>query len=107
MREPDTPRLRPERLSFITGRCATSHYASMAIGRLIRRDKRAIFVMPNSECLSSCVFILAGGVMRYVAADPARPTQVGIHRPYDPGDTLTTAGQQKLRYAQVEKDAKA
>ena len=82
-------------------------YASMAIGRLIRRDKRAIFVMPNSECLSSCVFILAGGVMRYVAADPARPTQVGIHRPYDPGDTLTTAGQQKLRYAQVEKDAKA
>lgn len=49
--------------------------AAMAIGRLFRKYNASISV--DGICLSSCVFVLAGAVDRYVG-----PDQVGIHRPY-------------------------
>jgi hypothetical protein len=52
-------------------------YAAMKIGRAIRGDpNNAVGVLRPSECLSSCVFILAGGDQRL------RWGTIGIHRPY-------------------------
>src|SRR5437667_5050703 len=39
-------------------------YASMDIGRMIRRHRASVAVQKESKCLSSCVFILAAGVQR-------------------------------------------
>jgi ATP-dependent protease ClpP protease subunit len=49
---------------------------AIRIGRMLRELNANIWV--NSSCLSACVFILAGGVERYVSVFGA----VGIHRPY-------------------------
>ena len=49
---------------------------SIAIGRLIRKNGMTVVVLRKSVCLSSCVFILAGGANRH--ADGG----IGIHRPY-------------------------
>jgi len=73
---------------------------AIEIGRIVRRDGGNTTVQKDAQCLSSCVFILAGGVMRYVGG------QVGIHRPFDPTDAATTPEQQKRKYDQIEKDAK-
>ncbi len=71
-------------------------YAAMEIGRLFRKY-RVTFVFPlDSQCLSSCVFMLAGAVVRYT------PTvidgdYVGIHRPY----SLKTG---KLDFTKTQED---
>ena len=49
---------------------------SMAIGRLIRKYQLITTVPANAKCLSSCVFIVVGGIGRHVFGS------VGIHRPY-------------------------
>ena len=50
---------------------------AMKIGRFIRSKKMWVTVPPDwGECLSSCVYILAAGVVRHPWGD------VGIHRPY-------------------------
>lgn len=49
---------------------------AIRIGRMLRELNANIWV--NSSCLSACVFILAGGVERYVSVFGA----VGVHRPY-------------------------
>lgn len=49
---------------------------ALLIGREIRKNSFGVIVMENSECLSSCVFILASGVSKFVNG------KVGIHRPY-------------------------
>ena len=49
--------------------------AALEIGRMLRAAKAHAFV--RGRCASACVFILAGGVVRGVAADRA----VAIHRP--------------------------
>lgn len=45
--------------------------------------------------------MLAGGVIRYVAGP------VGIHRPFSPVDTRTTANLQKQDYGRLEKEVKS
>ncbi len=50
--------------------------ASMAIGRLVRKEGLEVTVEPNDVCVSACVLILAGAVMRNFIDN------VGIHRPY-------------------------
>ena len=49
---------------------------AMKIGYIVREYESETFVSYKSECLSSCVFILAAGVNRNVIG------KVGIHRPY-------------------------
>ncbi|CAJ0899346.1 hypothetical protein R77569_04914 [Ralstonia mannitolilytica] len=49
---------------------------AMAIGRAIRANKLKVAVPPNGECLSSCVYVVAAGVLRMNLG------RVGIHRPY-------------------------
>ena len=49
---------------------------AMQIGREIRKSKLSILVPIEGECLSSCVFIFAGGIDRTPAGT------IGIHRPY-------------------------
>jgi len=49
---------------------------AMEIGRAIRANKLGVAVRPDGECLSSCVYIIAAGVIRLPLG------KVGIHRPY-------------------------
>ena len=49
---------------------------ALLIGREIRKNSFGVLVLEKSQCLSSCVFILAGGVFKIVMGT------VGIHRPY-------------------------
>jgi hypothetical protein len=65
---------------------------ALAIGRIIRADKATIVIAGKAECLSSCVFVLAGGISRTVFG------KVGIHRPFVPLDLMTTAELQKEQY---------
>lgn len=51
---------------------------AMAIGRFLRQRRATVFVQADSECLSSCVLLLAAGSDRLVYG------KVGIHRPYLP-----------------------
>jgi hypothetical protein len=49
---------------------------ALLIGREIRKSSLGVIVHQYSSCLSSCVFILAGGVNRLAFG------KIGIHRPY-------------------------
>ena len=49
---------------------------ALLIGREIRKNSFGVVVLEKSQCLSSCVFILASGVSKLVIGT------VGIHRPY-------------------------
>jgi ATP-dependent protease ClpP protease subunit len=49
--------------------------AAMAIGRLLRRNRMFIIIPKDGECVSACVMIYAGAVLRSAG-------KIGIHRPY-------------------------
>jgi hypothetical protein len=51
--------------------------AAIEMGRLLRKNEAHVVVRPSRRCLSSCVLIFAGGVIRI-----ADEGQIGIHRPY-------------------------
>jgi hypothetical protein len=74
---------------------------ALSMGRILRSDRAAAEVRNDGKCFSSCVFVLAAGVNRYVRGP------VGIHRPYAPIDNLVTAGSQKERYQRLENEVKA
>lgn len=59
-------------LSSAGGNVATA----LSIGRLIRATQMHVVVPDSAKCLSSCVFLLAAGVIKYPWGD------IGIHRPY-------------------------
>jgi len=70
---------------------------SLKIGRFLRKLHAAADIKQNAVCLSSCVYILAGAVRRNVSGS------VGIHRPYEPNDEVTTAAGQKQKYTKIGK----
>lgn len=49
---------------------------ALKIGRVIRRHNLQVILAVGNECLSSCVFLIAGGVRRIIIG------RVGVHRPY-------------------------
>jgi len=49
---------------------------SLKIGEEVRKNNLWVIIKKDSKCLSSCVFILAGGSKRTIYGD------VGIHRPF-------------------------
>jgi hypothetical protein len=72
-----TPRP-PERptLLFAISSEGGSVLEAMRIGRYIRSQKMFTVVADTGKCFSSCIYILAAGVVRHAWGD------VGIHRPY-------------------------
>src|SRR5262245_53108070 len=70
--------------------------AAMALGRILRRHSVTVVMGPDDECVSACVFVIAGAVERW-------PQNVGIHRPFLIRDRATTAQQQKQQDAAIEK----
>lgn len=72
----------PEPLVFVTSR-GGNLTASLHIGRLLHNMRAAVYV--DGPCLSSCVFLLAGGVKRRVYGF------VGVHRPFRHGDDTETS----------------
>jgi len=59
-------------------------YAAMAIGRIFRKARVSVLI--SNKCMSSCVFLLAGAVKRWIPDG----IPVGIHRPYM-ADTAKTS----------------
>jgi hypothetical protein len=49
---------------------------SILIGKEIRKNNLGVIIKQDSNCYSSCVLILAGGVNKIIMG------QVGVHRPY-------------------------
>lgn len=76
-------------LDSIGGDVATA----VAMGKLLREKKAWAAVYGENQCMSACVFLLAGAVRRTV--NTHHGALVGIHRPYDPLDKATTLDEQK------------
>jgi hypothetical protein len=76
--------------------------AAMAIGRILRKEEAGAFVSQGAVCLSSCVFILAGGVTRSFQGS------VGIHRPYFEVPSGDVSSQNiKAQYGKMLQDLRA
>jgi hypothetical protein len=71
--------------------------AALAMGHILRDHEATVIIQPNGQCVSACVFLLAGGISRHVLG------RVGIHRPYLPNDKETTALGQRQRYERFGK----
>jgi hypothetical protein len=71
--------------------------AALAMGQILRDHEATVIIQPNGQCVSACVFLLAGGTSRHVLG------RVGIHRPYLPNDKETTALGQRERYQRFGK----
>jgi hypothetical protein len=67
--------------------------AALDIGRLLRQREFPAIVDRGAQCLSACVYVLAGAPRRVVN----QYGTVGIHRPYDPNDQADTPEQQKAK----------
>lgn len=74
---------------------------AMAIARLVRRKAMRTRVDYNQSCLSSCVFVFAGGVRRMTFTG----SRIGIHRPYfsSLAPNLTYQQIQAQRFAMVKR----
>jgi hypothetical protein len=72
--------------------------ASMAIGRALRGSRMTVLIAKGAQCVSACVMILAGGVVRHQFG------KIGIHRPYlnQPfGSSLQAADKLRNDYEQM------
>lgn len=74
---------------------------ALAIGAKAHALKMTVVIPSGSACISACVFILAGGIDRYVNG------RVGIHRPHLPVDGALTEDAQMRSYVVVEREVKA
>lgn len=70
---------------------------ALKLGRLARTLEWLVVVPQDSNCYSSCVLILAGGVSRHPLG------KVGIHRPYLANGAATTSDARDA-YASIRKD---
>lgn len=71
---------------------------AMRIGRWVRENKMQVIVPDRAQCFSSCVYILAAGVVKFALGD------VGIHRPYfisAPSGSVDAAMKKALRDSQA------
>lgn len=75
--------------------------AAMRIGSILRKDpNHAVRIKESYNCLSSCVFILAGATQRQVLG------RVGIHRPYYPEIQNLPHELRSARYKKLIDDAR-
>jgi len=77
--------------------------ASMAIGRLLRKNRMTILIPKGAECVSACVLIFAGAVSRLYAG------KVGIHRPYfnQPASSSESPDKVHSNYEQMLQEMRA
>ena len=73
---------------------------AMGIGKIISNLESRVIVQEHSQCLSECVFILAGGATRYVLGT------VGIHRPYESHVADGSIASIGAKYELINKSAK-
>jgi len=74
--------------------------AAIAIGRMLRRYGVKTYVRPDSQCLSSCVFIFMAGLERV----STRQNLIGIHRPFfaDLNSQISLNEIQNIRRKRIE-----
>lgn len=71
--------------------------AAITIGKLLRRQPYSdARILSGQRCLSACVFVLAGALLRSVNG------QVGIHRPFSQGATVPTYQENQTRFRALE-----
>jgi len=60
--------------------------SAIEIGRFLRDKNSNVMVSAGEQCASACLFILAGGVTRYLGG------RLGMHRPFleTPSRSMTT-----------------
>lgn len=71
---------------------------AMKIGRWVRENKMEVIVPDKAHCFSSCVYVLAAGVIKHPFGD------VGIHRPYlvtTPAGSVDATMKKALRDSQA------
>ena len=74
---------------------------ALRIGRQIRDVRGYVFVPVGAECASSCVFLLAAGMVRGVNG------KVGIHRPFNPEGQESNEAEIKALYKDLKGVAEA
>lgn len=76
-------------------------YAAMELGRLLRENRlMAAVPLPPGQCMSSCVFVLAGSIDRNVYG------KIGIHRPYSMKTGLIDFEDAQSQYKKTRTDIK-
>jgi len=73
---------------------------ALKIGRFLRKKNASVIVPKSAVCLSSCVLVSAGATHRSLFG------KIGIHRPYQPNDTTTSAARQKIKYNKIGSSVK-
>lgn len=74
---------------------------ALRVGRQIRDVRGYVFVPVGAECASSCVFLLAAGMVRGVNG------KVGIHRPFNPEGQDSNEAEIKALYKDLKIAAEA
>lgn len=74
--------------------------SSLKIARLVQGMNGSTYVSRQARCLSSCVFVLSGGIVRTVDG------QVGIHRPYMVANSTNLPARKKV-FDEIESEARA
>jgi hypothetical protein len=69
--------------------------SALKIGSFLRKKDALANVPRSAICMSSCVYILAGATHRSVEGI------VGIHRPYEPDDQVSSADAQRIKYKNI------
>ena len=92
-----------QRLSLILDSEGGDVESAIAIGRIVRNLKASVGVHASGKCYSSCIFVLAGGVVRWAGKESG---PVGIHRPYL-AETRKSYDETQRAHAVLELAAKA
>ncbi|BDD88015.1 ATP-dependent Clp protease proteolytic subunit [Desulfofustis limnaeus] len=72
--------------------------AAMTIGKILRTNRKSVFVKQSSQCVSACVLILAGAVNR------APYGIIGIHRPYSTRTGIVNFDYAQNKYQKIKSD---
>lgn len=75
--------------------------SAVRIGRIARESRALVRVSENGVCMSSCVFILAGGVSRIIEGS------VGIHAPFFPNEQDDSYSKTQDNFLFLEEEIKA
>jgi hypothetical protein len=85
-------------------------FAAMDIGRQIRAKTLATIVQSGGHlgigagghCISACIFVFTGGVVRTACSLGCDQTSLGIHRPYSIDTDIVALGEADRRYKRID-----
>lgn len=75
-------------------------HAAIQIGRRLREARATVWMEKEAQCLSACVFLLAGAVERFPLGS------VGIHRPYSVSTATRSYAETQSSFREIETSAR-